>query len=79
MTTRRLRAAVALFPASFDPLTNGHLDIVRRSLKVFDEVVVAVAVNLEQELDLHARGAASRCSRQCRATSRACGSRRSRV
>jgi pantetheine-phosphate adenylyltransferase len=39
---------VALFPASFDPLTNGHLDIVRRSLRVFDELVVAVAINLDK-------------------------------
>jgi pantetheine-phosphate adenylyltransferase len=46
MTTQRTQHSVALFPASFDPLTNGHLDILHRSLKVFDEVVVAVAVNL---------------------------------
>ena len=45
MTTQRTQRSVALFPASFDPLTNGHLDILHRSLKVFDEVVVAVAVN----------------------------------
>ena len=36
----------ALFPASFDPVTNGHLDIVRRSLKVCDELVLAVATNV---------------------------------
>jgi pantetheine-phosphate adenylyltransferase len=48
MTTRRTLRSVALFPASFDPLTNGHLDILRRALKVFDEVVVAVAVNVEK-------------------------------
>jgi len=45
MTTSRTQHSVALFPASFDPLTNGHLDILQRSLKVFDEVVAAVAVN----------------------------------
>ena len=39
---------LALFPASFDPVTNGHLDILHRSLKVFDEVVVAVAVNVSK-------------------------------
>jgi pantetheine-phosphate adenylyltransferase len=48
MTTRRTTRSVALFPASFDPLTNGHLDILHRALKVFDEVVVAVAVNVEK-------------------------------
>ena len=37
---------VALFPASFDPLTNGHLDIARRALRLFDRLVVAAAVNL---------------------------------
>ena len=36
----------ALFPASFDPVTNGHLDIVTRSLRVFDELVLAVATNI---------------------------------
>jgi len=36
---------VAICPGSFDPLTNGHVDIVRRSLKVFDRVVVAVLAN----------------------------------
>jgi pantetheine-phosphate adenylyltransferase len=48
MTTRSTQRSVALFPASFDPLTNGHLDIVRRSLKLFDELVVAVAVNVNK-------------------------------
>jgi pantetheine-phosphate adenylyltransferase len=36
---------VAVYPGSFDPITNGHVDIVRRSLQVFDRVVVAVAFN----------------------------------
>ena len=36
----------ALFPASFDPLTNGHLDLIHRGLRLFDEVVVAVARNV---------------------------------
>jgi len=35
----------AIYPGSFDPLTNGHLDIVHRGLNVFDHVVVAVAYN----------------------------------
>jgi pantetheine-phosphate adenylyltransferase len=33
----------ALFPGTFDPITEGHLDIIRRALKIFDRVVVAVA------------------------------------
>lgn len=39
-------ATIALFPASFDPPTNGHIDLIERSQQVFDEVVVAVAINL---------------------------------
>jgi pantetheine-phosphate adenylyltransferase len=36
---------VAVYPGSFDPITNGHVDIVRRSLQVFDRVIVGVAFN----------------------------------
>lgn len=35
----------AIYPGSFDPVTNGHLDVVGRAAKLFDEVIVAVAVN----------------------------------
>jgi len=35
----------AIFPGSFDPVTNGHVDILRRALKLFDEIIVAVLVN----------------------------------
>ena len=48
MTKQSKKTSVALFPASFDPLTNGHLDIAHRALRVFDEVVLAVAVNVEK-------------------------------
>ena len=36
---------IAIYPGSFDPLTNGHLDVVQRAAKLFDRVVVAVAAN----------------------------------
>ncbi|MBI3039613.1 pantetheine-phosphate adenylyltransferase [bacterium] len=36
---------IAVYPGSFDPITNGHLDILERSLKLFDKVIVAVLVN----------------------------------
>ena len=36
---------VAIYPGSFDPITNGHLDILQRALKIFDKVIVLVAVN----------------------------------
>ncbi len=39
---------IALFPASFDPITNGHLDLIYRALRMFDEVVVAVARNFSK-------------------------------
>lgn len=42
-------ARVAVFPGSFDPLTNGHLDLVERSLEIFDRVIVAVAFNATKD------------------------------
>jgi len=50
----------AIYPGSFDPLTNGHLDVIERAAKLFDRVVVAVAKNeskqplftLEERLEL---------------------------
>ena len=36
---------IAVYPGSFDPITNGHLDILRRALSVFDKVIVLIAVN----------------------------------
>lgn len=38
----------AIYPGSFDPITNGHLDVVERATHIFDEVIVAVAVNHEK-------------------------------
>ncbi|MGN6507654.1 MAG: pantetheine-phosphate adenylyltransferase [Tepidisphaeraceae bacterium] len=43
MPSRPLRRAV--FPGQFDPITNGHLDVIRRGVKLFDELIVAVGVN----------------------------------
>ena len=34
---------IAVYPGTFDPITNGHIDMVQRTLKIFDEVVIAVA------------------------------------
>ncbi len=41
----RRRDAVAIFPGSFDPITNGHLDLVTRGLSIFREVLIAILVN----------------------------------
>lgn len=38
----------AVFPGSFDPMTNGHLDIVKRASELFDEVIVAVGNNMNK-------------------------------
>ena len=39
----------AIYPGSFDPITNGHLDVIERACKLFDEVIVAVAYNDEKQ------------------------------
>lgn len=39
----------AIFPGSFDPLTNGHLDVIKRSSPLFDEIVIAVLNNPEKQ------------------------------
>jgi len=36
---------VAIYPGSFDPITNGHIDLIERGLKIFDEITVAIAIN----------------------------------
>ncbi len=51
---------LAVYPGSFDPITNGHLDLLARGLKLFDKIIIAVAVNpaktplftLEERLEL---------------------------
>ncbi|AQR93958.1 pantetheine-phosphate adenylyltransferase [Clostridium saccharoperbutylacetonicum] len=39
---------IAVYPGSFDPITNGHLDIIKRGAKVFDKIIVAVLVNVDK-------------------------------
>jgi pantetheine-phosphate adenylyltransferase len=41
----RIRRKIGLFPGQFDPITNGHLDVIRRGVSLFDELVVAVSIN----------------------------------
>jgi pantetheine-phosphate adenylyltransferase len=51
---------LAVYPGSFDPITNGHLDLLERGLKIFDQIVIAIATNpakkpvfsLEERLNL---------------------------
>lgn len=66
----------AIFPGSFDPLTNGHLDIIKRSLPLFDEIVIAILNNPEKNpmFSVEERGAMIRTvlteieSDECRLT-----------
>lgn len=44
-----MKKRIAVYPGSFDPVTNGHLDIMTRGLRNFDELVVAVARNSEKK------------------------------
>lgn len=44
--TRSSKPTVAVYPGTFDPITNGHLDIVERALHLFDRVIIAVAINV---------------------------------
>ncbi|MFS0560920.1 pantetheine-phosphate adenylyltransferase [Terribacillus sp. 179-K 1B1 HS] len=40
---------IAMYPGSFDPVTNGHVDIIQRAAAIFDKVIVAVAVNSKKK------------------------------
>lgn len=40
---------IAIYPGTFDPITNGHIDVIQRTLKIFDEVIIAVAPSQKKE------------------------------
>ncbi len=40
---------IALYPGTFDPITNGHFDVIERALVLFDEVIIAVAISNEKQ------------------------------
>ena len=44
-----MAAILAIYPGSFDPITNGHLDLIQRGSLLFDRLIVAVLTNLEKE------------------------------
>jgi pantetheine-phosphate adenylyltransferase len=46
------KSRTAVYPGSFDPVTNGHLDVVDRALSIFDQVIVAVAANPDKRKPL---------------------------
>src|SRR5215470_11373639 len=49
MESARSSRITAVYPGSFDPVTNGHLDLIARGAKIFDHLIVAVARNLEKD------------------------------
>ena len=49
MDSGAFRPVTAIYPGSFDPVTNGHLDLITRASNIFDKLVVAVAHNLEKD------------------------------
>jgi pantetheine-phosphate adenylyltransferase len=44
-----MKKRIAVYPGSFDPITNGHLDIIHRGLQIFDELIVAIAHNVSKK------------------------------
>lgn len=44
----KTKKRIALYPGTFDPMTNGHLDIIKRACKLFDKLVIGVAINKDK-------------------------------
>ena len=55
---------IAIYPGTFDPITNGHLDIVKRAKKLFDEVIIAIATSKDKRpmFDLEKRALMAKLS-----------------
>lgn len=45
MTQEKFANKIAIYPGSFDPITNGHVDLIKRGIRLFDEIIVLVAYN----------------------------------
>ncbi|MDD4091222.1 MAG: pantetheine-phosphate adenylyltransferase [Smithellaceae bacterium] len=45
MTQEKTGSKIAIYPGSFDPITNGHVDIIKRGSRIFDKIIVLVAYN----------------------------------
>lgn len=40
---------IAIYPGTFDPITNGHFDIIKRALQLFDQIIIVIAINAQKE------------------------------
>jgi pantetheine-phosphate adenylyltransferase len=49
MAADNSKSVIAIYPGSFDPVTNGHLDLIARGAKIFDRLVVAITRNLDKD------------------------------
>lgn len=49
MNTNDDKAPIAIYPGTFDPITNGHIDIITRALKLFDKVIITIAINSQKQ------------------------------
>jgi pantetheine-phosphate adenylyltransferase len=49
MTAKSTGKTIAIYPGTFDPITNGHIDIITRGLNLFDKIIVAIASNPGKE------------------------------
>jgi pantetheine-phosphate adenylyltransferase len=45
----RCKEKIAIYPGSFDPVTNGHIDLVKRATSMFDKVIVAILLNVKKQ------------------------------
>ena len=41
--------SIAIYPGTFDPITNGHIDIIKRALRLFDKIIIVIAINAQKE------------------------------
>jgi pantetheine-phosphate adenylyltransferase len=49
MASEATKSVIAIYPGSFDPVTNGHLDLIARGAMIFDRLIVAIAQNMEKD------------------------------
>jgi pantetheine-phosphate adenylyltransferase len=49
MKKSNVKNKIAIYPGTFDPITNGHIDIIERASKLFDQLIVSVATNLNKK------------------------------